>query len=100
MARFLIEVPHEEETVACARVVEIFLKTGSHFVTHTDWGCMDGEHKAWLIVEVDSKEDARRILPPAFRSQARIVGLNKFSMEQIDHILVHHRHRQPGENAA
>jgi len=30
---------------------------------------MDGEHKAWLIVEVDTKEDARRILPPAFRSQ-------------------------------
>jgi len=100
MARFLIEVTHEEEEVACARVVEIFLKTGSHFVTHTDWGCMDGEHKAWIIVEVDSKEDARRILPPAFRSHARIVGLNKFTMEQIDEILVHHRHRQTGENAA
>ncbi|MBE0602188.1 MAG: hypothetical protein IH611_00980, partial [Deltaproteobacteria bacterium] len=51
MGRFLIEVPHEEEEMACAKVVEIFLKTGSHFVTHTDWGCMDGEHKAWLIME-------------------------------------------------
>ena len=91
MARFLIEVPHEEETVACARVVEIFLNTGSHYLTHTDWGCMDGEHKAWLIVEVDNKEDARRILPPAFRPHARIVGLNKFSLEQIDEILAHHR---------
>ena len=30
MARFRIEVPHEAEAVACARVVEIFLKTGSH----------------------------------------------------------------------
>ncbi len=92
MARFLIEVPHEEEALACARVVEVFLKSGSHFVTHTDWGCMDGEHKAWLIVDVDNKDEARRILPPAFRSQAHIVGLNKFSMEQIDEILVHHRH--------
>ena len=92
MARFLIEVPHDEETKACARVVEIFLKTGSHFVTHTDWGCMDGEHKAWLIVEVDSKEEARQVLPPAFRPQARIVGLNKFTLEQIDEILAHHRH--------
>jgi hypothetical protein len=53
---------------------------------------MDGDHKAWLIVEVDNKDDARRILPPAFRHQARIVGLNKFTMEQIDEILVHHRH--------
>ncbi|MGE5188436.1 MAG: hypothetical protein ACM3NF_00075 [Gemmatimonadota bacterium] len=92
MARFLIEVPHEEDEVACARVVEIFLKSGSHFVTHTDWGCMDGEHKGWLVVEADTKDEARRILPPAFRGQARIVGLNKFSMEQIGEILLHHRH--------
>jgi hypothetical protein len=94
MARFLIEVPHEAETVACARVVEIFLKTGSHFLTHTDWGCMDGDHRAWFIAEVDSKEDARRILPPAFRSHARIVGLNKFSMEQIEEILLHHQQQK------
>ncbi len=26
MAKFLIEVPHEAEKIACARVVEIFLK--------------------------------------------------------------------------
>ena len=57
---------------------------------------MDGDHRAWLIVEVDSKEDARRVLPPAFRSQARIVGLNKFSIEQIEEILLYH---QPQEKA-
>ena len=34
MARFLIEVPHEPETVACAKVVQIFLSSGSHFVSH------------------------------------------------------------------
>jgi len=91
MGRFLIEVPHEEETLACARVVEIFLKTGSHFVTNADWGCRDGVHKAWITIEVDNKEEARRILPPAFRSQAIIVGLSKFSMEEIDDILHQHR---------
>lgn len=96
MGRFLIEVPHEPEVLACARVVEIFLKTGSHFVTHTDWGCMDGEHTAWLIVEVDSKEEARRVLPPAFRHQARIVGLNKFTMDQVDAILAQHRQSRAG----
>jgi hypothetical protein len=91
MARFLIEVPHEEEVVACARVVEIFLKTGSHFLTHADWGCQDGEHKAWIVVEVDSKEEARCILPPAFRSEARVVSLNKFTMEEIEEVFRHHQ---------
>lgn len=91
MARFLIEVPHEPERVACARAVEILLKTGSHFLTHADFGCLDGEHKAWIIAEVDSKEEARSILPPTVRSQAKIVGLNYFSLEEIDTILRHHQ---------
>jgi hypothetical protein len=38
MARFLIEVPHKAEPVACTRAVQIFLNTGSHFLTHADWG--------------------------------------------------------------
>ena len=91
MPRFLIEVPHEEEVVACAHVVEIFLKTGSHFLTNADWGCKDGDHRAWIVVDVDSKEQARSILPPAYRSQARIVQLNKFTMEEIDEIRRHHK---------
>jgi hypothetical protein len=91
MEKFLIEVPHEPEKIACARVVEVFLKTGSHFLSNADWGCTDGDHKAWIIVEVDSKDEARFILPPAFRAQAKIVRLNKFTIEEIDEILRHHR---------
>ncbi len=91
MARFLIEVPHEAERVACARVVELFLKTGSHFVTHADWGCMDGEHKAWIIADVDSKDEARSILPPSLRQQAKIVQLNYFTLEGVDAILGQHQ---------
>ena len=91
MARYLIEVPHEPEKFACARVVEIFLKTGSHFLANADWGCLDGDHSAWIIVDVDSKDQARTIIPPAFRKQARIVQLNKFTMKEIDEILRHHQ---------
>ena len=90
MPRFLIEVPHEAEKVACARAVQILLSTGSHFLTHAEWGCLDGEHKGWLIMELESKEEARSILHPAYRSQAKIVELNKFTMEEIDEILRHH----------
>jgi hypothetical protein len=80
MAKFLIEVSHDAEHVACGRVTEVFLKSGSHFLTHADWGCQDGDHKAWLVVEVDSKNEARYILPPAFRAEAKIVQLNKFTI--------------------
>jgi len=46
LARFLIEVAHDFNQLACARAVKVFLSTGPHFFTHADWGCKDGEHKA------------------------------------------------------
>lgn len=90
MPMYLIEVPHEEEIVACAKVIKSFLDTGSHYLANADWGCEDGVHLSWMIVDVDTKEDARRILPPAFRAQAKIVQLTKFTMEKVDHALARH----------
>jgi hypothetical protein len=95
MARFLIEVPHEEEIIACAKVVQVFLATGSHYLTHADWGCEDGDHRSWMIVDVDTKEDARAIVPAAFRSQARITKLNSFSMNYIESVLSGRRSPDP-----
>lgn len=89
-AKFLIEVPHDASTVACARVVDVFLKSGSHFLTRADWGCHDGVHKVWMVVDIDSKDEARRILPPALRAQATIVQLNCFTVEEIEDILRQH----------
>lgn len=90
MARFLIEAPHGSERIACARAVDLFLRSGSHFLTHADWGCKDGEHKAWFIAEVENKDEARAILPPALRTQAKITQLNHFEFNEIDEILRHH----------
>lgn len=91
MARFLIEVPHRAEKVACAQAIKVFLSTGSHFLTNADWGCMDGEHKAWIIMDdIENKEEARSVLPSAFRSQAKIKMLSKFTMDEIDEILLQH----------
>ena len=90
MAKFLIEVPHDPDTAACARVVHVFLTSGSHFLTQADWGCMDGDHRAWIIVDVANKLEAVAIVPPALRASARVVGLNQFSIDQIEPILKRH----------
>lgn len=91
MPKFLIEVQHEDEKLSCARLVQVFLSTGSHYLTHADWGCMDGVHTAWITVEVDNKEEARSILPPVYRPQAKIIALNKFSLDQAGGILGKHQ---------
>ncbi len=90
MARFLIEVPHESEAVACANAVRVLLETGSHFMTNADFGCFDDVHKAWITVEADDKDEARAILPPAYRAGATIVKLNKFSLEDLEKYRSHH----------
>jgi len=91
MARFLIEVPHEAQAKECLLAVKVLLSSGSHYLTHAEFGCLDGEHKAWIIVEVDSKEEAQFILPPAYRSRAKIVKLNKFSLQEIEELLAVHQ---------
>jgi hypothetical protein len=73
--------------VPCARVVDVFLKTGSHFLTNADWGCKDGEHKAWFIAEVDRRDDARNLVPSPLRSETRVVQLHNFTTAEVEHIL-------------
>ena len=90
MPRFLVEVPHEAETIACARAVQLLLQTGSHFLTHAEFGCKDGDHRGWIIVEGETKEEVRNILPAAQRASARIVGLNRFSLEELDELIKAH----------
>ena len=83
MKRFLIEVAHGADKEACNEAIQVFSQTGSHFLTHAEWGCLDGEHKAWIIVEVESKEDARFIIPPLYRSTAKIVELTTFTASNL-----------------
>ena len=87
MARFLIEVPHDESVAACLRTVDVFLRSGSHFLTHADWGCKDGDHKAWLVVDVENRDEATNIIPPMFRAQAKIVQLNAFTLTEVEGML-------------
>jgi len=84
MPKFHIEVPHEADKNRCKQAVKIFLESGSHFLTNAEWGCRDGEHKAWIIAEVDSKQEAQGIIPPAYRTGAKIVQINKFKIEEIE----------------
>jgi hypothetical protein len=90
MAKYLIEVPHEAKMAACVRAVQVFMTSGSHFLANADWGCEDGEHKAWMIVEVEDKEQARSIVPPNYRSEAKIVTLKRWWPEDVDEATRYH----------
>lgn len=90
MGRFLIEVSHDATPGECGRAIELLLKSGSHFVSEAEWGCSDGVHKGWMIVDVNTKEEAASMVPPVYRSRATIVRLTKFTIEDIGTILGQH----------
>jgi hypothetical protein len=90
MPKFLVEVPHGESKEACERAVAVFLATGSHFVVNADWGCADNVHKAWIIADLDSKQEAVNLLPPAFRKDATVVLLENYSPADAEEILKKH----------
>jgi len=86
MKKYLIEVPHENNSQACSEAIRVFLNTGSHFMTNAEWGCLDGEHKAWIMVEMENKQAALSLLPPAFRRKAKLIELTRFILDEQDEI--------------
>jgi hypothetical protein len=90
MSKFLVEVHHGADKIECKRAISILLRTGSHFIINADWGCLDGVHKAWFFMDVDSKEDALRIVPPAYRKDTVITQLTKFRLKDMDELAKHH----------
>ena len=90
MARFLIEVPHENTKQACDEAIKIFKKTGSHFLFNADWGCWANVHKAWIIIEVEDKEAALMVVPPQLRGNAMAIILDKFALETVEEAIKQH----------
>jgi hypothetical protein len=90
MAKYMIEVTHENTKVECMRSISIFLNSGNHFLSHADWGCSDGEHKAWFTMEASNKDEVIQIVPPAYRSKTRIIELVQFKLEEVQKNLEMH----------
>ena len=81
MDRYLIESPHTAED--CDKVIKEIQMAG--FLHHFEWGCKDGVHSAWAIIEAENREHARQIVPWRMREKARIVKLVKFEVADPEH---------------
>jgi hypothetical protein len=44
-----------------------------------------------MMVDVESKGEARGLVPPIYRSQAKVVGLNSFTLREIEGLLREHK---------
>ena len=74
MNRYLIESPHAADD--CDAIIREIHAAG--YLHYFEWGCHDGAHCGWAIIETDNREHARQIVPWQIRDKARIVKLEKF----------------------
>ena len=79
MPTYLITSPHTQED--CTHVLQDLLATG--YLTHFDWGCKDGEHTGWAIIEATNKAEAMLAVPSFARGSARVVQIAKFTPEEV-----------------
>ena len=74
MYRYLVESPHDAED--CEKIIQAFQTAG--YLHQFDWGCHDGVHSGWAIIETENLEHAKQIVPWMVRDKARIVKIEKF----------------------
>ena len=87
MEKYLIEIKNGGDSASCLQSIQSFLSSRTHFVTSVEWGCLEGEHKAWLIIKTSNSADALRIIPAAYRQHAKITRLHKFKGNLIDGVI-------------
>jgi hypothetical protein len=80
MKRFIVISDHTAED--CVRAVKETLAIG--YLTHYDWGCKDGVHTGWAIIEAESKSQALMSVPTFLRGSAHVVQLVKFDPDKVD----------------
>jgi hypothetical protein len=88
MARYLIEITHSDEHEGCVKALNSIMQFGSHIATHADFGCEDGVHIGWLIVDVDTREEARQMIPPQYHADARVTKLRRWNRQEIEKMLL------------
>jgi hypothetical protein len=80
MERFLVISPHTAQDCDQA-LMEVH---AAGYITHFDWGCADGDHTGWVILEATNAKEALMVVPSLQRNKARAVKLIKFSPADVE----------------
>jgi hypothetical protein len=70
MDRYLVESPHDAGE--CDAIIKEIHAAG--YLHHFEWGCHDGAHCGWAIIETDNREHARQIVPWKIRISLHCKG--------------------------
>ncbi len=79
MDKYLVISPHTAGD--CKKALHEVNATG--YITHFEWGCMDGDHTGWVMIEAENTQQALMVVPSMQRHNAKAVKLVKFSPTDV-----------------
>lgn len=80
MDKFLVESPHTPHD--CKLALKQIHSIG--YLNNFEWGCHDGVHTGWAILEAENAAQALAVVPAAVRDKARVVRLSKFESGMVE----------------
>lgn len=81
-SKYLVEMKHTKEE--CLQALDAVNESGhKDLLGKIDWGCMDGNHTGYMIVEANSSEAALKDIPDVVKKNSHAYKLNKFTSQQI-----------------
>ena len=80
MERFLVESPHTAHD--CKLAVKQIHSMG--YLNNFQWGCKDGVHTGWAVLEAESAAQALAVVPAVIREKARAVKLSTFGSDMVE----------------
>ncbi|MCI0397273.1 MAG: hypothetical protein L0332_09525 [Chloroflexi bacterium] len=79
LERYLVESPHRPED--CDLLMHDVLAMG--YLFNFDWGCKSGVHTGWAVIEAENEAQARLVVPPMVRKDARVVKVVRYGPEDF-----------------
>ena len=81
MSKYLIASKHEPDD--CLRALDEELAKGSGVLDKFVYGCKEGDHTGYAIVDVKNLSDALAMVPDFLQASACITKVDKFTPAEI-----------------
>jgi hypothetical protein len=81
MPEYMIELQHNPDE--CSGLLNDMLEYNEDLLEMFLWGCKDGVHVGWALVEAEDPEDIREVLPPSAKDKARVIEVTRLTPEEM-----------------
>ncbi len=82
MPQYMIELSHSPSD--CVDALRDIDPDAQEFLGDVYWGCMTGRHDGWAVVEADSEQQARDMVPDTIRNQIQVTQVENI-VPEIEH---------------